>query len=200
MPSPSCWSASDTPTRSIDAANGPSVSENPPRMSEGHLRLRHQLQLEELDGEHAEQRGRHRQVDPQPGAALEVDARGRAAHERDLERHLDVAAGQLAQERIALAEGDHELAVADRQAEGGFLARDLDAVGEGADLESGAVGRADDERRRVHRRRGDRIALGVGGPALVGLGTHADPRRERGERAHAVRSRTARTGRTGRRR
>ncbi len=33
MSSPSCWSASDTPTRSIEAANGPSVSENPPRMS-----------------------------------------------------------------------------------------------------------------------------------------------------------------------
>ena len=130
MPSPSCWSASDTPTRSIDAANGPSVSENPPRMSRDTLGLRHQLQLEELDGEHAEQRRRHRQVDPQPGAALEVDARGRAAHERDLERHLDVAAGQLAQERIALAERDHQLAVADRQPEGGFLTRDLDAVGE----------------------------------------------------------------------
>ena len=42
---------------------------------QGHLRLRHQLQLEELDGEHAEQRRRHRQVDPQPGAALEADAR-----------------------------------------------------------------------------------------------------------------------------
>src|SRR4051794_40421386 len=31
-PSPSCWRASETPTRSIDAANGPSVSEKPPRM------------------------------------------------------------------------------------------------------------------------------------------------------------------------
>ncbi len=95
------------------------MSENPPRMSSDSSGSDHQLQLEELDGEHAEQRRRHRQVDPQPGAALEVDARGRAADERDLERHLDVAAGELAQERIALAEGDHQLAVADRQAEGG---------------------------------------------------------------------------------
>jgi hypothetical protein len=44
-----------------------------------------------------------------------VDARGRAAHERDLERCFDVAARELTEEGISLAERDDELAVADGQ-------------------------------------------------------------------------------------
>jgi hypothetical protein len=110
-----------------------------------------------------------------------VDARGRAAHERDLERHFDVAAGQLAQERISLPSAITSLPLRTVRRKAA-LTRDLDAVGEPADLESGAVGRADDE-----------AGVSIGG-AGMGLpsgrwprpcrpGTHADPRRERRERA-----------------
>src|SRR5439155_10509834 len=121
---------------------------------ERRLRLERELQLEELDGEDAEERGRDRQVDLEPGTALEAHAVARVGDEADLERHLDVAARQLPEEAVAVAERDDELALADREPERGVVGRDFGAERERADLEPGRVRRADDERRGVRRRVG----------------------------------------------
>ena len=64
-----------------------------------------ELQGDELHREDAEERGSHRQVDLQAGAAVEAHAVGCVGDQAQLERHLDRAARQLREEAVAVAAG-----------------------------------------------------------------------------------------------
>ena len=102
MPSPSCWSASVTPTRSIEAANGPSVSEKPPRRSRassGSVTSSSSRNCTVKTPNSDADTGRLTWSRVPPSKRMPVDV---LPTRRDLERHFDVAAGQLAQERVAL--------------------------------------------------------------------------------------------------
>ena len=95
--------------RHADAVDGrrerAELEREPAAQLERQRRLELQLELEELDREDAEERRRHGQVDLDARAALEADAVGGVGEHGDLERDLDVAAGELAQEAVGLARG-----------------------------------------------------------------------------------------------